>query len=113
MPQIKHAREQLRRMLQIRVHRDHGVASGRGQAGQKRRLMTKVPGESYVLDSRVLALQFLDYGQGAVGASVIYNDQFEGAVVGEGGRDALVKVRQVLFFIERRNYDRYKFALVC
>jgi hypothetical protein len=79
-------------MLQVRVHRDQGIPAGRRQAGQEKRLMTKVPGEACVMDPKVLALQILEHGQGAVGASVIHDDQFERPLIGKGGRDVLVKL---------------------
>jgi len=76
-PFLDHLHECLRRVLQVRVHRGHGVALGGSQAGQQGRLMPEIPAQPHQSDAVVLGVDLLDDPGGPVGASVVDEDQFK------------------------------------
>ena len=69
--------DQLGRVLEIRVHENHGVSLRRVEAGQERGLVAEVPGKMKDSDARVLRRPFVERILRAVTAPVVDEDDLE------------------------------------
>ncbi len=69
-PRRDQFRDQFRRMLEVRVHQDHGAAARMVQTRAQRRLMAEIARERHVADARI-ARRRADGRERAVGRAVI------------------------------------------
>ena len=74
-PFFDHARDRLRRVLQIGVHHDHGVALGKVGPGGNGDLMAEVAAEIEILTRGSLRVQIEQQRERTVAAAVIDADQ--------------------------------------
>jgi hypothetical protein len=74
-PLLRHLRDQVRGVLQIRVHEQDGLAGRRLQAGGQRRLLAEVPAQMDRDDSRIPGgLPVEDFAAAVRGAVVDADD---------------------------------------
>jgi hypothetical protein len=85
-------------MLQIRVHRDHEIAARRGEARLQGGRLAEVAAQLHDAKSRLGGNKALGYFQGAVGAAIVDQNEFEG-VAGPSARRGHEPGRK---FAERR-----------
>jgi len=99
--------DQLRRMLEVRVHAHQGVARAEVHPRRQRHLVPEVPGEGEQLDARILLVQRGHGLRRAVGAAVVHEDQLEVTTkFRHHGHDALVQRNDVVLFVEGRDHQR-------
>ncbi len=77
-PALEEHRNELWRMLTIRVHHDDGVTTSRKQPGQDGRLMTEVSREAKPTDRRMCLPEELDLPPRPVGTAIVHDQNLEG-----------------------------------
>ncbi len=104
-PFLDHRRDQLRRMLQIGVNRDHRVAARSLEAGEQRRLLAKIAREPEPLDAGILPGQILHPIERRVATAVVDHDDLQ---VHRAGRERvdyhIHGVRDAGRFVVRGNH---------
>ena len=68
---LQHMRDFLRRVLEVAVHGDDGVAGDRVQAGLESRLMPEVPGQAKVAHGQALITEAVQDFNGVIRAAVV------------------------------------------
>ena len=95
----------LGRILEIGVHGDHDVASGRGKTLIQGGRFAIIPAETDGAHrTSELIGQLLDHGPGVVRGTVIYEDDLTG-IAPEGTVDPSLELRQGLGFVVQGNND--------
>ena len=94
-------------MLQVAVHRDHGLAPSDVEPGRQRDLVAEVARQPDDLDAWVAGMQLDGQTVGAVAAAVVDEDDLPGPVQGvEHRRQLLDESRQHLLLVVQRDDDR-------
>ena len=110
LPTLHELRDDLGRMLEVRVHRDHGFAARRREAGEQRVLVAEVARQAHAADSRVALAEPHDRVPRAVRAAVIHDHELPvDAELVELAEQARVEDVEIAFLVVRwyddRNHD--------
>ncbi len=104
LPLLDHARDQLRRVLQVGVDHRHHIAGRVLQAGRERGLVAEVSREMNDSYARVGGGQAVEQRGRRVGAAVVDEHQLE-RVVGDGSAGALDERLDELLLVVDGGYD--------
>ena len=104
---LDEAGDVLGRVLQVAVHRHDGGAAGAGEARVHGGMLPEVALEADGPHARVVVVQALERGEGAVGRAVVDEDELEGAAeLVEGLHGAAVELLERGRLVEERDDDR-------
>ena len=98
-------RDQLGRMLEIRIHHDHAAPARMAQARAQRGLMAEIARERHVADGGI-ARRRADRRERAVGRAVVDEDDLVGALQRHRLRDRGRDGRDVAGLVMGRQHDR-------
>ena len=106
-PERDHLERHLRRILQIAIDQDHGVAAGEVESSRDRELVAEVPGQEEELDPLVAGAQLAHHLAAAVGAAVVHEDELAVAVDLPGdGVEPAVQLGEHLLLVAHRHDER-------
>lgn len=110
-PPGNHVRQQFRRVLEVGVHDDQGVAFGVVHAGQHGRFLAEITRQGHVGHARIFFVELAQNGQGPVAAAVVDEDEGEGVVcqAADDGARPFVELGQDGFFVIAGDEDIYLF----
>ena len=97
-----HLHEQFGRVLQVDIHRHHGIARGVLQPGGKSRLLTEIAAEVDHPNLQAGILLAQHHGEAVIRAAIIDEDEFE--------RDVWLGC-EVLLDASQENFDRFRFVV--
>ena len=107
-PPLHHLRNDIGRILQIRVDEHHRIASRVLEPRGHGNLVAEVARQAHDANMRIRLLELLENARGAIAASVVDVDDLVVEVVQPRGHSAHATVRflQHRFFIEAGHHDR-------
>ena len=107
-PQGNHLGQEFRRVLQVSVHRDDGVAGGMRQTGTDPALMAEVAREAQIFDPGIERAHPADDLQGAVGTAVLDQHQLEVLACScHCPHHAFYQLFYIFLFVVYGGYDGY------